>query len=69
MREADLSPWASGDSAEAASMRRLRDEGLDWGHDLAVLDADVRVTAVRLEHRVRRVTRAGVIMWESHRPA
>ena len=69
MSEVDLRPWASGDSAEAASMRRLRDEGLDWGHDLAVLDADVRMTAARLEHRVRRVTRAGVMMWESHRPA
>ena len=69
MSEVDLRPWASGDSAEVASMRRLRDEGLDWGHDLAVLDADVRMTAARLEHRVRRVTRAGVMMWESHRPA
>jgi hypothetical protein len=65
MREADLSPWASGDSAEAASMRRLRDEGLDWGHDLAVLDADVRATAMRLEGRVRRVTRAGKVLWAS----
>jgi guanine deaminase len=69
MSEADLEPWASGDTAEAAAMKRLRDEGLDWGHDLAVLDADVRATAARLEHRVRRVTRSGIIVWESHRPA
>jgi hypothetical protein len=46
-------------------MRRLREEGLDWGHDLAVLDADVRATAARLEGRVRRVTRAGRVLWTS----
>jgi guanine deaminase len=67
MGEADLGSWASGDRVEAASMRRLRDEGLDWGHDLAVLDADVRSTAARLEGRVRRVTRAGRVVWEACR--
>jgi guanine deaminase len=65
MTEADLEPWRRGDGAEAVVVRRLRDEGLDWGHDLAVLDADVRVTAVRLEGRVRRVTRAGRVLWTS----
>ena len=65
MTEADLEPWQRGDGAEAVAVRRLRDEGLDWGHDLALLDADVRATAVRLEGRVRRVTRAGRVLWTS----
>jgi len=65
MREAELESWRRGDGAAAAAMRRLRDEGLDWGHDLAVLDADVRATAMRLEGCVRRVTRAGRVLWRS----
>jgi guanine deaminase len=65
MTEAELESWRRGDIAAAAAMRRLRDEGLDWGHDLAVLDADVRATAARLEGRVRRVTRAGRVLWTS----
>jgi guanine deaminase len=65
MTETDLEPWGSGDGVEAVAVRRLRDEGLDWGHDLAVLDADVRATAVRLEGRVRRVTQAGRVLWTS----
>jgi predicted amidohydrolase YtcJ len=56
MSEADLEPWAAGDTAEAAAVNGLR-------------DAEVRATAARLEHRVRRVTRAGIMIWESHRPA
>ena len=55
MTEADLDPWRSEDGPMTAAVRRLRDDGLDWGHDLATLDADVRATAKRLEHRVRRV--------------
>ena len=66
MTEADLEPWRQGDEPRATAVRRLRDEGLDWGHDLAALEADVRATAARLEHRVRRVTRAGKVVWESH---
>jgi len=66
MSEADLDSWRSGDGPGSAAMRRLRDEGLDWGHELAVLDADVRSTAARLEGRVRRVTRAGKTVWEAH---
>jgi len=66
MTEADLDPWRSGDEEQAAAVTRLRDAGLDWGHELAMLDADVRATAARLEHRVRRVTRAGRVVWESH---
>lgn len=62
MTEAELESWRRGDGAAAAAMRRLRDEGLDWGHDLAVLDADVRATAMRLQGRVRRVTRAGRVL-------
>jgi hypothetical protein len=65
MTEAELESWRRGDVAAAAAMRRLREEGLDWGHDLAVLDADVRATAARLEGRVRRVTRAGKVLWAS----
>ncbi|MBU6222376.1 MAG: amidohydrolase family protein [Planctomycetes bacterium] len=68
MPEADLEPWRSGDGAAASGMRRLRDEGLDWGHELAVLDADVRATAARLEGRVRRVTRAGKVVWPPGSP-
>ena len=67
MSEGDLEPWQSGDGAAAAAMRRLRDEGLDWGHDLAVLDADVRATAARLDRRVQRVTRVGKVVWEACR--
>ena len=69
MTDADLEAWRQGEEPRAAAVRRLRDEGLDWGPDLALLDADVRATAARLEHRIRRVTRAGIIMAESHRPA
>lgn len=68
MPEADLEPWRNGDGAAASAMRRLRDEGLDWGHELAVLDADVRATAARLEGRVRRVTRAGKVVWPPGSP-
>ena len=68
MTEADFEPWQSGDGAAASAMRRLRAEGLDWGHDLAVLDADVRATATRLEGRVRRVTRAGKVVWPPGSP-
>ena len=68
MSEADLDSWRSGDGPAAAAMRRLRDEGLDWGHDLAVLEADVRATAARLEGRVRRVTRAGKVVWPPGSP-
>jgi guanine deaminase len=66
MTLAELEPWRQGDDPRAAAVRRLHDEGLDWGHDLATLDADVRATAARLEHRVRRVTRGGETVWESH---
>jgi guanine deaminase len=68
MSEADLEPWQSGDGAAAAAMRKLREEGLDWDHDLAVLDGDVRATAVRLEGRVRQVTRAGKVVWPPGSP-
>jgi hypothetical protein len=64
---ADLAAWASGDTAEAGAMRRLRGAGHDGGHDLAVLEADVRASAARLEGRVRRVTRAGRELWASVR--
>ncbi len=61
----DLEPWRQADDPRAVAIGRLRDQGLEWGHDLAVLDADVRATAKRLEHRVHRVTRAGSVVWES----
>jgi len=66
MTEADLEPWRQGDDPRAAAVRRLRDDGLDWGHELAVLEADVRAAAARLERRVRRVTHGGTVVWESH---
>ena len=69
MTEADLELWRRGDDPRSAAVRRLRDEGLDWGSELAALDADVRATAARLERRVRRVTRAGKTVWESHEVA
>jgi len=68
MTEADLDTWRH-DDPRAAAVRRLRDEGLDQGPDLALLETDVRATAVRLEHRVRRVTRAGTVVWQAHGPA
>lgn len=66
MTEAELEVWRQGDEPRAAAVRRLGDEGLDWGPELAALDADVRATAVRLERLVRRVTREGKMVWESH---
>lgn len=65
MTEADLEPWGQRDDPRAAAVRRLHDEGLDWGHDLATLDADVRATAARLERRVLRLVRAGIVTWET----
>ena len=56
MTEAGLDPWWRKDGPMTATVRRLRDDGLDWGHDLATLDADVRATAKRLERRDLRVT-------------
>jgi hypothetical protein len=64
MTEAELDAWRD-DNPRAAAVRRLRAEGLDQGSDLALLDADVRATAARLEGRVRRVTRAGRVVWEA----
>jgi guanine deaminase len=69
MTDADLDPWRQADDPRAAAVRRLRDEGLDWGPELAALEADVRATAARLERRVRRVTRRGETVWESHEAA
>jgi guanine deaminase len=66
MTEAELEVWRQGDESRAAAVRRLGAEGLDWGPELAALDADVRATAVRLERRVQRVTREGKTVWESH---
>jgi len=65
MTEADLAAWTSADDPRAAAVTRLREQGLDWGADLQSLEADVRATAARLEHRVLRVTRAGRTLWES----
>lgn len=63
MTEADLAAWCRADDPRAAAVRRLRERGLDWGADLAALEADVRDTAARLEHRVRRVTRRGRVVF------
>jgi guanine deaminase len=65
MSPAEIEAWRSGTDPRAAAMRRLREEGLDWGHDLAALDADVRATAERLRNRVMRVTRVGRTAWQA----
>ena len=65
MTPADVEAWHDAADPRARAMRRLRDEGLDWGDDLALLDADVRATAERLRNRVIRVTRAGRIAWQA----
>jgi guanine deaminase len=62
MTATDLAAWRD-DDPRAAAVRRLRDEGLDQGPDLAVLEADVRATATSLDHRVRRVTRQGRVVY------
>jgi guanine deaminase len=63
MTAADLEAWRQDDDPRAAAVRQLRAEGLDWGVDLAALDADVRATAARLEHRVLSVTRQGRVVF------
>jgi hypothetical protein len=65
MTPADVEAWHDAADPRARAMRRLRDECLDWGDDLALLDADVRATAERLRNRVIRVTRAGRIAWQA----
>ena len=66
MTEAELASWRNDDRGPAAAMRRLRETGLDQGPDLDALEADVRGAAGRVEHRVRRVTRAGRVVWAAH---
>jgi hypothetical protein len=61
--EADLDAWRDDADPRARAVRTLRDAGLDEGADLAQLEADVRATAARLEHRVRRVTRQGRVVF------
>ncbi len=63
MTEAELDAWRRADDPQTLAVRTLRDSGLDWGLGLQALDADVRATAVRLEHRVRRVTRQGRVVF------
>lgn len=62
MSDGDLDAWRDG-APLAQAAKRLRAEGLDWGSDLALLEADVRTTAGRMESRVRRVTLAGRTAW------
>jgi hypothetical protein len=59
MTEADLAAWRDPTNPRGAAVERLRTEGLGWGDDLAILDADVRATAARVERRVLRATRPG----------
>jgi guanine deaminase len=59
MTEADLTAWRDPTNPRGAAVERLRTEGLGWGDDLAILDADVRATAARVERRVLRATRPG----------
>jgi guanine deaminase len=64
MTEADLAAWRD-DDPRAAAVRRLNADGLDRGSELALLEADVAAAAARLEGRVRRVTRAGRVVWQA----
>lgn len=65
MTAADLADWHDDSKPLARALRRLGVDGLDWGADLALLEAEVRATADRLEGHVLRVTRAGRIAWQS----
>jgi hypothetical protein len=67
MSDGDLDVWR-GDDLRAKAARRLRQEGLDFGRDLAVLEDDVRAAADRVEGRVRRVTRSGRVAWSLASP-
>ena len=67
MSDGDLDAWR-GDDPRAQAARRLRQEGLDVGCDLAVLEDDVRAAADRVEGRVRRVTRSGKVAWSLASP-
>jgi guanine deaminase len=64
MSEAELAAWRRVDDPRGGAVRTLRSEGLDEGSALALLEADVRATACRLERRVRQVVRAGRTMWK-----
>jgi guanine deaminase len=61
--EADLEAWRNDADPRAAAVRQLREEGLDHGAELALLEADVRATAARLDRRVLRVTRRGSVIF------
>ena len=67
MSDGDLDAWR-GDDPRAQAARRLRQEGLDVGRDLVVLEDDVRAAADRVEGRVRRVTRSGKVAWSLASP-
>lgn len=63
MTEAELAAWHDPQCPLRLAADRLRDTGLDAGPDLAALEADVRATVGRVERQVRRVTRAGRVVW------
>jgi len=63
MTAADLDAWRNADDPRTRGVARLSGAGLDWGDDLALLDADVRATAARLGGVVRRVMRGGRVAW------
>ncbi len=67
MSEAELAAWRGADDPRVAAVGRLRREGLDEGPHLALLEADVRATAGRLERRVRQVVSAGRTIWKETR--
>jgi len=62
---ADLDGWRAAGDPRARAVATLRDAGLEWGADLALLDADVRAAAGRVAGCVRRVTVAGRTAWRA----
>lgn len=67
MSEAELAAWREVDDPRGEAVRTLRGDGLDEGPELALLEADVRATARRLEGRVRQVVCAGRTTWKDAR--
>jgi len=63
MARADLEPWRDPAAPPARAAERLRSEGLDVGGDLALLEAEVRATAARVDGLVKRVVLRGRTVW------
>lgn len=62
MQAAELGAWRDPADPRGNAVERLRREGLDEGPERALLEADVRETAARLDGAVRRVTLRGRVV-------